>query len=376
MGTRFSGSLNVVLTDKRDKITPYTGFTVKIASILTENDELNIMQRENQLKNWLQSLYPDRPFELTFAAADADFRRYFRSTFADGESVICMDAPPDKMSTESYVRVQQLFSMLNVPQILARDAEQGFMVLNDLGDIQYLTAMQYDVSPDAHKALLLDAINELIILQQASQPDVLPEYNREILLREVNLFPEWFVAKELGRELNFAQRKLWQQSLDALLPVIEMQPKVFVHRDFIVRNLMLTRDRAGVLDFQDALYGPITYDLVSLLRDAFIEWDEEFVLDLVIRYWEKARTAKLPVPTEFDVFYRWFEFMGVQRHLKVAGIFARLYYRDGKDKYRPEIPRFLNYLRRTSRRYSELAPLYALLLELVGDEELQTGYTF
>ena len=334
------------------------------------------MQRENQLKIWLKNIYPQRNFELTFAAADADFRRYFRATFDNGETIICMDAPPDKMNTDAYVQVQQLFSMLNVPKILHRDKEQGFMVLNDLGDVQYLKAMQLEPDLAAHKALLLEAIDELIVLQKASQSGVLPEYNHEILLREVNLFPEWFVAKELGRELNFAQRKLWQQTLNALLPEIEAQPKVFVHRDFIVRNLMLTRERPGILDFQDALYGAITYDLVSLLRDAFIEWEEEFILDLVIRYWEKARAAGLPVPTEFDVFYRWFEWTGVQRHLKVAGIFARLWHRDGKDKYRPEIPRFLNYLRRTSRRYTELAPLYALLLELVGDEELQTGYTF
>ena len=236
--------------------------------------------------------------------------------------------------------------------------------------------MQQENTPEAHKALLLEAIDELIVLQQSSRPDRLPEYSREILLREMNLFPEWFVAKELNGSLNFAQRQLWQQTMDALLPVIEAQPKVYVHRDFIVRNLMLTRGRPAVLDFQDALYGAITYDLVSLLRDAFIEWDEEFTLDLVIRYWEKARAAGLPVPAQFDTFYKWYEFMGVQRHLKVAGIFARLWHRDGKDKYRPEIPRFLNYLRRTSRRYEELAPLYALLLQLVGDEDLQTGYTF
>ena len=260
--------------------------------------------------------------------------------------------------------------------MLAKDLELGFIVLNDLGDVQYLKAMQLENTPEAHKALLLEAIDELIILQKSSQPNQLPEYSREILLREMNLFPEWFVAKELNGSLNFAQRQLWQQTLDALLPVIEAQPKVYVHRDFIVRNLMLTRDRPAVLDFQDALYGAITYDLVSLLRDAFIEWDEEFTLDLVIRYWEKARAAGLPVPAQFDTFYKWYEFMGVQRHLKVAGIFARLYHRDGKDKYRPEIPRFLNYLRRTSRRYEELAPLYALLLQLVGDEDLQTGYTF
>lgn len=336
------------------------------------------MQRETLLKNWLASIYPNRSFELSFAAADADFRRYFRATFNNGDTIICMDAPPEKMrqSVINYLKVQALFSCLNVPTILAQNLEQGFIVLNDFGDIQYLKAMQHDTSSQTHKVLLLDAIDELIILQKASQPNILPEYNHEILLQEINLFPEWFVAKELGRELSFAQRKLWQQTIDALLPEIEKQPKVYVHRDFIVRNLMLTKGRAGILDFQDALYGPITYDLVSLLRDAFIEWDEEFVLDLTIRYWEKARAAQLPVPEQFDEFYRWFEYMGVQRHLKVAGIFARLYHRDGKDKYRPEIPRFLNYLRRTSRRYVALAPLYQLLLELVGDEQLHIGYTF
>ena len=336
------------------------------------------MQRETLLKDWLASVYPQQSFTLSFAAADADFRRYFRATFADGSTVICMDAPPEKMreSVANYLKVRDLFSSLNVPTVLAKDLELGFIVLNDLGDVQYLKAMQLENTPAAHKALLLEAIDELIVLQKSSQPNQLPEYSREILLREMNLFPEWFVAKELNSSLNFAQRQLWQQTIDTLLPVIEAQPKVYVHRDFIVRNLMLTPNRPAVLDFQDALYGAITYDLVSLLRDAFIEWDEEFTLDLVIRYWEKARAVGLPVPAQFDTFYKWYEFMGVQRHLKVAGIFARLWHRDGKDKYRPEIPRFLNYLRRTSRRYEELAPLYALLLQLVGDDELQTGYTF
>ena len=336
------------------------------------------MQRETLLKDWLASVYLNQPFELSFAAADADFRRYFRATFADGNTVICMDAPPEKMreSVSNYLKVRDLFSNLNVPTVLAKNLELGFIVLNDLGDVQYLKAMQLENTSAAHKALLLEAIDELIILQKSSQPNQLPEYSRDILLREMNLFPEWFVAKELNSSLNFAQRQLWQQTMDTLLPVIEAQPKVYVHRDFIVRNLMLTPERPAVLDFQDALYGAITYDLVSLLRDAFIEWDEEFTLDLTIRYWEKARAAGLPVPAQFDVFYKWYEWMGVQRHLKVAGIFARLWHRDGKDKYRPEIPRFLNYLRRTSRRYEELAPLYALLLQLVGDEDLQVGYTF
>ncbi|HGO8878753.1 TPA: N-acetylmuramate/N-acetylglucosamine kinase AmgK [Neisseria meningitidis] len=334
------------------------------------------MQRQIELKNWLQTIYSGRSFELAFAAADADFRRYFRATFSDGSSVVCMDAPPDKMSVAPYLKVQKLFDMVNVPQILHADTDLGFVVLNDLGNTTFLTAMLQEQDETAHKALLLEAIGELVELQKASREGVLPEYDRETMLREINLFPEWFVAKELGRELTFKQRQLWQQTVDTLLPPLLAQPKVYVHRDFIVRNLMLTRGRPGVLDFQDALYGPISYDLVSLLRDAFIEWEEEFVLDLVIRYWEKARAAGLPVPEAFDEFYRWFEWMGVQRHLKVAGIFARLYYRDGKDKYHPEIPRFLNYLRRVSRRYAELAPLYALLVELVGDEELETGFTF
>ena len=334
------------------------------------------MQRQTELKKWLETVYPDQPFELSFAAADADFRRYFRATFSDGHTVVCMDAPPDKMSVAPYLKVQKLFHMVNVPQVLHVDETQGFMVLNDLGSTTFLTAMTQEKNEAAHKALLLEAVGELIELQLASRSGVLPEYDREVMLREINLFPEWFVAKELGRELNFKQRRLWQQTVDTLLPPLLAQPKVYVHRDYIARNLMLQEGRPGVLDFQDALYGPISYDLVSLLRDAFIGWDEEFVLDLVIRYWEQARAAGLPVPPEFDEFYRWFEWMGVQRHLKVAGIFARLYHRDGKDKYRPEIPRFLNYLRRVSRRYQDLAPLYALLVDLVGDEELETGYTF
>ena len=334
------------------------------------------MQRQTELQNWLRAVYPEQNFELSFAAADADFRRYFRAAFADGKTVICMDAPPDKMSVAPYLKVQKLFNMLNVPQVLHVDEAQGFMVLNDLGSTTFLTAMQQEQGAEAHKVLLLEAIDELVELQKASRAGELPDYDRDIMLREINLFSEWFVAKELGRELNFKQRQLWQQTIDTLLPPLLAQPQVYVHRDFIVRNLMLTTGRPGVLDFQDALYGPISYDLVSLLRDAFIEWEEEFVLDLVIRYWEKARAAGLPVPAAFDEFYRWFEWMGVQRHLKVAGIFARLYHRDGKDKYRSEIPRFLNYLRRVSRRYTDLAPLYALLVDLVGDDELETGYTF
>lgn len=334
------------------------------------------IQRENELKQWVQRCFPEQSFVMEFAAADADFRRYFRVIFDDATTVICMDAPPDKMSIEPFMRVHDLFHAIRVPNILHADTSRGLMVLEDFGRVSYLTAMQHDSRTEVHKVLLLEAIDELVLLQSSSQTNVLPEYNKELLLRELQLFPDWFVAKELNQSLNFRQQKLWSETLAALLPVIECQPKVYVHRDFIVRNIMLTSERPGILDFQDAVYGPITYDLVSLLRDAFIEWEEEFVLDLVIRYWEKARIAQLPVSADFDQFYRDFEWMGIHRHLKVAGIFARLYYRDQKDKYRGEIPRFLNYLRRTSRRYHALSPLYTLLVDLVGDADLKTGFTF
>lgn len=334
------------------------------------------MQRETELKKWLHSCYPQQEFVLSFAAADADFRRYFRATFTDDNTVICMDAPPDKMSILPYIKVQKLFQAIKVPEIYHLDIQQGFMALEDFGSTPYLAALQQDRRTEVHKVLLLEAIDELIKLQLSSQPDQLPLYDDVVLEQEMQLFPEWYIQKELGLSLTEQQQQLWQQTVTTILPVILSQPQVYVHRDYIVRNIMLTRSRPGILDFQDALYGPITYDLVSLLRDAFIEWDEEFILDIVIRYWEKARAAGLPVHTDFDQFYRDFEWMGVQRHLKVAGIFARLYYRDGKDKYRGEIHRFLKYLRKTSRRYGELRPLLQLITELIGSEEVQTGYTF
>lgn len=336
------------------------------------------MHRQELIKKWLADLYPGQDIGLEFAAADADFRRYFRATWPDGASCIVMDAPPEKMSTDAYVQVRDVFAMVNVPKLLARDREQGLLLLEDLGRVTYLAALEHDGREQVRRHLLLEALDTLVEIQSASQPGVLPEYDEALLTRELNLFPEWFCAKELDRPLDFAQRQLWDAGVKALLPVLLAQSKVFVHRDFIVRNLMLTPGKPGVLDFQDAVYGPVSYDIVSLLRDAFIEWDEPFVLDIAIRYWEKARAAGLPVPAEFDVFYRDFEWMGVQRHLKVAGIFARLFHRDGKDKYRAEIPRFIKYLKRTTRRYQELAPLYQLLLQLVGkdqtDDELQSTY--
>lgn len=334
------------------------------------------MQRLEQLKQWLSGRYPGIDLQVEFAAADADFRRYFRATFPDGSTRVVMDAPPDKMDTRPYVHAREVLSMLHVPQIHAHDADQGFMELEDLGRVTYMAALQQNPDESAARALLLEAVDTLIDMQAGSRPGCLPEYDLALLQREVDLFPDWFAARHLKRPFNFAQRKLWQATVPKVLDRALAQPRVFVHRDFIVRNLMLTPQRPGVLDFQDAVYGPITYDLVSLLRDAFIEFDEELVLDVVVRYWEKARKAGLPVPATIDDFYRDFEWMGVQRHLKVAGIFCRLCLRDGKDRYLPELPRFLKYLKKTTRRYAELAPLYQLIVELDGDDSVQTGYTF
>ena len=335
------------------------------------------MERQKQLQQLIAQNYPNRAFQLDFAAADADFRRYFRATFDNGDTIICMDAPPDKMSIEPYLRVREVFSAVRVPELYIIDKPQGFIIMEDLGRATFLQAMQEDQRPEVHKVLLLEAVDTLIDLQKSSKAGVLPEYDEAVLRREINLFPEWYAPKEKNHHFTLQQQKVWNDGLNILLPELLNQPKVFVHRDFIVRNLMLRADKPGVLDFQDALYGSIVYDLLSLTRDAFIEWEEEFVLDIVIRYWEKARAAGLPVHQNFDDFYKAYEFAGVQRHFKVIGIFARLKHRDGKDKYATEIPRFIKYLHRTLRRYTELAPFKQILTEICGkDSEEVTGYSF
>ncbi len=335
------------------------------------------MERQNQLEQMIAANYPNRKFTLEFAAADADFRRYWRATFVDGASIICMDAPPDKMSIEPYIKVRDIFSCVRVPELYVIDKENGFILMEDLGHATFLHAMQKDNRPEVHKVLLLEAVDTLIDLQKSSVAGVLPDYDEVILRREINLFPEWYVPKEKNHHFTMEQQKIWNDGLKILLPEILQQPKVFVHRDFIVRNLMLRHNKPGVLDFQDALYGPITYDLLSLTRDAFIEWQEEFILDIVIRYWERARHAGLPVHNNFDDFYRAYEWCGVQRHFKVIGIFARLKHRDGKEQYIEEIPRFIRYLRRTLRRYPQLNAFKQILWEVCGeDEEEVSGYTF
>ena len=332
--------------------------------------------RFTDLTQWITTLTSPAlvPESLRPASADASFRRYFRVDGSDGGTYIVMDAPPPNEDVRPFIHVAGLFADtgVSVPAILAQDVERGFLLLSDLGATTYLSALNHDTS---HK-LYLDAIDALVLLQVQSKADVLPEYDRALLLRELMLFPDWYINQHLGVTLTEAQQKELDKIFDALLANNLAQPQVYVHRDYHSRNLMvMDKGNPGILDFQDAVYGPITYDLVSLLRDAYVQWDEEIVLDWAIRYWERAKKAGLPVNPDIDAFYRDFEFMGLQRHLKVLGIFARLYHRDGKDAYLKDLPLVMDYTRKAAGRYKILSPLIRLLDEL-EDKAPQVGYTF
>jgi len=305
-------------------------------------------------------------FSLAPASADASFRRYFRATLADAwsgakgaASLIVMDAPPAQENCRPFVHVAQLLrdAGVNAPRVLASDIGRGFLLLTDLGTTTYAAAL------DAQTAspLYSDAIDALIRWQLASCSGELPDYDDALLRRELLLFPDWYVERHLDVALTEAQRATLDRMFDVVLANNLGQPRVYVHRDYHSRNLMVAPQNPGVLDFQDAVHGPVTYDLVSLLRDAYVEWDEERQLDWTVRYWERARAAKLPVDADFGAFWRDFEWMGVQRQLKVLGIFARLKIRDGKANYVNDMPRVLGYLRRAALRYAELDPLSALL---------------
>lgn len=329
-----------------------------------------------QLQEWLGTLssHAILPETLRPASADASFRRYFRLDARNGGTLIAMDAPPPQENVRPFISVADLFGQTGVavPQVIEQDVERGFLLLTDLGATTYL----HQLSPDTAHKLYMDAIDALLTIQTHSQPGKLPEYDRELLLRELMLFPEWYVGKHLGVTLTEAQTADLQKTFNLILANNMAQPQVYVHRDYHSRNLMvLGEGNPGILDFQDAVYGPITYDLVSLLRDAYVQWDEEQVLDWTIRYWERARKLGLPVNPDIDLFYRDFEWMGLQRHLKVLGIFARLFHRDGKEAYLNDLPLVLEYTRKTAARYKELAPLLRLL-DAIESREQQVGYTF
>ncbi|MDD5297001.1 MAG: phosphotransferase [Rhodocyclaceae bacterium] len=333
------------------------------------------MQRLELLQQWLHGLFPGRDFTLAPASADASFRRYFRVSFPADESLIVMDAPPEREDCRPYLHVAELFwqAGTHVPAVLEKNLDQGFLLLSDLGSTTYLAALR----PENARRLYGDATAALVKIQLASRPGELPEYDRALLQRELDLFPDWYLTRHLGLSLTDSQRNVLKAAFDHILAVNLAEPRVFVHRDYHSRNLMLLPDAAnpGVLDFQDAVYGPISYDLVSLFKDAYVEWEEEETLDWLIRYWEQARKAGLPVNPDFALFHRDYEFMGAQRHIKVLGIFARLYHRDGKDGYLKDMPLVMHYLRKICDRYRALGPLLKLLDDIEG-KRVEVGYTF
>lgn len=332
------------------------------------------MQRKEKIQAWLEGLHHGKRFTLAPASADASFRRYFRASFEDGTTQVVMDAPPSHEDCGPWLHVQALFRAagVHVPEVLATDLEQGFLLLSDLGSTTYLAAFDADNTSPLYR----DAVDALVRIQSASRPLELPPYDRALLKRELDLFPDWYIARHLKVELSAAQRQALEDVFDRILAANLAEPRVFVHRDYHSRNLMVVGGRnPGIIDFQDAVYGPISYDLVSLFKDAYVEWPEDLVLDWVARYWEKARKAGLPVRADFGDFYRDYEWMGVQRHVKVLGIFARLYHRDGKDGYLKDMPLVAKYLRAACERYRELGPLLRLLDQL-ENRQAQVGYTF
>lgn len=340
--------------------------------------------RIEQLKSWVAGLgaaWSIDPSSCAPASADASFRRYFRvRTGHPGHpTAIVMDAPPSHEDCRPFIHVAKLFgdAGVTVPTVLAQDLDQGFLLLADLGSQTYLSRLD-DASA---RPLYEDAAAALVQIQLATRPGELPAYDRALLQRELDLFPQWYVAKHLGATLDDRQQADLREVFETILANNLAQPQVYVHRDYHSRNLMVLPEGAtvganpGILDFQDAVIGPITYDAVSLWRDAYIEWEEEQQLDWLIRYWERARKAGLPVAQDFGDFYRDFEWMGLQRHLKVLGIFARLYHRDGKDGYLANLPLVLKYTRSVAGRYSEMRKLVRLLDALEGTER-PTGLTF
>ena len=340
---------------------------------------MQALPRDQLVTDWVASRFPDQSIEITPASADASFRRYFRLRQADGNTRILMDAPPDKEDCRPFIHVAGLLAKagLAAPRVLDQDLKNGFLLLTDLGRVGYLDALNADLS--LADTLMRPVLDVLIDWQLSTRASTLPPYDATLLRRELELFPEWFVGRHLGYVLSDEEKSMLDRTFKFLINSALAQPKVFVHRDFMPRNLMVVESAEtltpGIIDFQDAVMGPISYDVVSLFRDAFISWEEEQEIDWVVRYWEKARAAGLPVREDFGAFWREYELMGLQRHLKVLGIFCRLKYRDGKDKYSEDLPRFMNYARKTAGRYVALKPLLGLLDRLEGKTG-EVGYTF
>ncbi|MED5621508.1 aminoglycoside phosphotransferase family protein [Ideonella sp. BN130291] len=334
--------------------------------------------RQAAFERWLAPIAQARGLRLDTlqpASADASFRRYLRVQSAQA-SFIVMDAPPPQEDVRPFVHIAGLIQHagLHAPEILECDAGQGFLLLSDLGNALYLDQLREASSAQADR-LMRDAVQALVRFQQAVDPATLPPYDAALLQRELDLFPDWCVAREFNVTWTDAQRSQWQRVCQLLIDSALAQPTVAVHRDYMPRNLMVADPNPGILDFQDAVRGPITYDVASLLRDAFLSWDEEREIDWAVRYWEQARRVGLPVGEDFGEFWRALEWMGLQRHLKVLGIFCRLKHRDGKARYAQDLPRFFAYATKVALRYRPLQPLLPLIEPLSG-ATVQAGYTF
>ena len=337
--------------------------------------------RQAAFEHWLSAVAGRHGLEtstLALASTDASFRRYLRVE-ADTGPLIVMDAPPPLEDVRPFVHIAALIAGagLNAPRVLEADTDRGFLLLTDLGQRPYLEALQA-ASPAEADRLMRDAMQALVQFQLRVSADTLPPFDQALLARELALFPEWCVQREFGITWSAAEEQTWQRVSELLTASALAQPQVAVHADWMPRNLMVGAAPAlnpGILDFQDAVRGPISYDLASLLRDAFISWSEEQELDWAVRWWQQAREAGLPVDADFGEFWRALEWMGLQRHLKVLGIFCRLKQRDGKARYAQDLPRFFAYATKVAMRYGPLRPLLRLLEPMSG-ARLAQGFTF
>jgi aminoglycoside/choline kinase family phosphotransferase len=320
--------------------------------------------RLKKLHHWLEEILDVNEYELKPASADASFRRYFRLYLNSG-TLIVMDAPPDREPLTTFVSTAKKFFDLglNVPEIIDINHEQGFMLLSDLGKHQYLGQL----NESSVERLYGDAMDALIILQAGTQsePGFLPDYNKALLNQEMGLFTDWYLTRELGKQLANNQKKILASSFKLLADNAIVQPQVWAHRDYHSRNLMVTsKNNPGILDFQDAVRGPVTYDLVSLLKDCYISWPREQILEWVAGYQQLALESGVPVCDSGEQFQLWFDRMGVQRHLKAIGIFARLNHRDGKDNYLQDIPRTMQYIWQVCEQDRQLLELATMLEDL------------
>ena len=356
----------------------------------TTKPQTTHISRDFTVQQWLRehaATYQLQPDTCVPASSDASFRRYFRVQSESGSRIV-MDAPPGLEDCASFLKVQQLFATtgVHVPEILASDLNAGILLLEDLGDTPYLNLLNAAQANTAEphlptsRQLYEDATQALVTLQAGTRADALPPYSAELLRREMELFREWYCGKHVNLELSSEEHHALDQLFALLIARASAQPQVYVHRDYHSRNLMVCpantgQRNPGVIDFQDAVIGAITYDLVSLLRDAYIEWTEPQQIDFAIRYWEQARRQHLPVHADFAEFYSDFEWMGLQRHLKVLGIFARLWHRDGKPAYLQHLPLVQKYVRLCAQRYSAFTPLLRLL-DRIEQREAVIQYTF